>query len=764
MALGSSAPEILLAVIETVQTLETEPGELGPSTIVGSAAFNLLVITGISMISVPTGELRKIDDLGVFATTSFFCFFAYIWMIIVLKVWSPNEVEIAEAVLTLLFFVILIVLAFMADKWNELKKKKLAAKNKELGIKGIEPEEFYHIVQVQKDGTAKKNRNPKSQSDIEKKKMIDTIPGMESIGPQNDTLSGLDNMPSDIKIQSKSEKSKRMVEFMEGVKKDKYGNYDAESLAKKLKPQPVQERVLYNRGIGATLSGRKPIYNQIKNRSLKKLNTIKDNDNFGFNTLKYAIKEDKGPLHVKILNKRKRAGKVGIRTIEGTATDTLDYESINKILEFKNNEAYQSISIGIVDDDIVELDENFFVELFDPNTEKRLTGRDTITEVIVIDNDRPGIITFKDRLVKVSENEEFGEITLIRVEGSDGVIACRYFSKEKEDEFDSAKAGIDFHPVDGVIWFEHSEVIKTIRVPILKKGDNPERDDTFEIRIEKLVGEMEEELFRRKGAHPKFSKKNYCLVEITATLDFIESIEKVKAILDVEDQSWGTQFKYACMLAPTLSEDGIEEVSCLDAAMHFLTITWKLIFAFIPPRQMCGGWACFLASLAFIGAITAVVGEVATVFGCVIGMKPAATAITFVALGTSLPDTFASRQAAIESNTADASIGNVTGSNSVNVFLGLGLPWMIATVYNKVKYDKNYQIPAGSLSFSVMLYLAMSCCVFIIMISRRIFSGGELGGMNGSTKWLTGILCMFLWVFYIIFSLLEIYGVIVAPF
>jgi hypothetical protein len=42
MALGSSAPEILLSVIETVTTLNETPGELGASTIVGSAAFNLL--------------------------------------------------------------------------------------------------------------------------------------------------------------------------------------------------------------------------------------------------------------------------------------------------------------------------------------------------------------------------------------------------------------------------------------------------------------------------------------------------------------------------------------------------------------------------------------------------------------------------------------------------------------------------------------------------------------------------------------------------
>ena len=62
--------------------------------------------------------------------------------------------------------------------------------------------------------------------------------------------------------------------------------------------------------------------------------------------------------------------------------------------------------------------------------------------------------------------------------------------------------------------------------------------------------------------------------------------------------------------------------------------------------------------------------------------------LRFVALGTSLPDTFASMIAAQKEKTADNAIGNVTGSNSVNVFLGLGLPWVIATIYweAKVRY------------------------------------------------------------------------------
>ena len=135
------------------------------------------------------------------------------------------------------------------------------------------------------------------------------------------------------------------------------------------------------------------------------------------------------------------------------------------------------------------------------------------------------------------------------------------------------------------------------------------------------------------------------------------------------------------MLYPTKNDDGdIEDVSAMDALMHFCAIGWKVLFAFIPPKHIWGGWLCFSVSLAFIGGVTAVVGEIATLFGCVIGLKPAVTAITFVALGTSLPDTFASKTAAQDDKYADAAIGNVTGSNSVNVFLGLGLPWVIGSL------------------------------------------------------------------------------------
>lgn len=85
----------------------------------------------------------------------------------------------------------------------------------------------------------------------------------------------------------------------------------------------------------------------------------------------------------------------------------------------------------------------------------------------------------------------------------------------------------------------------------------------------------------------------------------------------------------------------------MEVFLHLVCIAWKLVFAIIPPPHYCGGWACFIIALAMIGIVTYIVGEFANLFGCVLGIPPSITAITFVAMGTSLPDTFASKVAAV---------------------------------------------------------------------------------------------------------------------
>lgn len=114
---------------------------MGASTIVGSAAFNLLVISAVSVVAVnnsnaqniiestglpdpemPPVGVKKINDMGVFTITAIASVFAYVWLYIVLAVSSPGVVKLWEAIVTLLFFFVLIILAFIADKHNEKKQ------------------------------------------------------------------------------------------------------------------------------------------------------------------------------------------------------------------------------------------------------------------------------------------------------------------------------------------------------------------------------------------------------------------------------------------------------------------------------------------------------------------------------------------------------------------------------------------------------------------------------------------------------------------
>ena len=77
-----------------------------------------------------------------------------------------------------------------------------------------------------------------------------------------------------------------------------------------------------------------------------------------------------------------------------------------------------------------------------------------------------------------------------------------------------------------------------------------------------------------------------------------------------------------------------------------------------------------------------------------------------------LSDTFASKTAAIEDDTADNSVGNVTGSNAVNVFLGIGIAWTIAAVYWESQ-GLTFDVPVGRYKGSIKS-VARFCCEHIL--------------------------------------------------
>jgi len=124
MALGSSAPEILINVLEAFLG-KFYAGSLGPSTIVGSAAFNLMVITAVCVVALPQGETRTIKVISVFYITAAFSVIAYLWLIVIVVLWTPDVVTIEEGVITIAMLGVLIAMAYRADKVAAASRAKL---------------------------------------------------------------------------------------------------------------------------------------------------------------------------------------------------------------------------------------------------------------------------------------------------------------------------------------------------------------------------------------------------------------------------------------------------------------------------------------------------------------------------------------------------------------------------------------------------------------------------------------------------------------
>ena len=75
--------------------------------------------------------------------------------------------------------------------------------------------------------------------------------------------------------------------------------------------------------------------------------------------------------------------------------------------------------------------------------------------------------------------------------------------------------------------------------------------------------------------------------------------------------------------------------------------------------------------------------------------------ITFLAAGTSVPDTIASVMVA-RNGYGDMAVSNSIGSNVFDILLGLGLPWFLSTTINP-QGDESNTVSSLMLSLKLML-------------------------------------------------------------
>ncbi|KAL0457918.1 UNVERIFIED_CONTAM: Magnesium/proton exchanger [Sesamum latifolium] len=167
------------------------------------------------------------------------------------------------------------------------------------------------------------------------------------------------------------------------------------------------------------------------------------------------------------------------------------------------------------------------------------------------------------------------------------------------------------------------------------------------------------------------------------------------------------------------------------AFWRLLLAPWRILFAFVPPYQIAHGWIAFIFSLVFISGIAYIVTKLTDLISCVTGISPYVIAFTALAAGTSWPDLVASKIAAERQLTADSAMANITCSNSVNIYIGIGVPWLIDTLYNFFAYKKPLRIEnAAGLSFLLLVFFATSVCCIGVLVFRRLTLGAELGGVN----------------------------------
>ncbi|XP_051831122.1 sodium/calcium exchanger 1 isoform X1 [Antechinus flavipes] len=797
MALGSSAPEILLSVIEVCGHNFTA-GDLGPSTIVGSAAFNMFIIIALCVYVVPDGETRKIKHLRVFFVTAAWSIFAYTWLYMILSVISPGVVEVWEGLLTFFFFPICVVFAWIADRrllfYKYVYKRYRAGKQRGM------------IIEHEGD-------RPIAKTEIE-------MDGKVISSHVDNFLDGALVLEVDERDQDDEEARREMARILKELKQ-KHPEKEIEQLIElanyQVLSQQQKSRAFYRIQATRLMTGAGNILKRHAADQARKAVSMHEVNTEGtenepvtkifFEQGTYQCLENCGTVALTIMRSGgdlTNAVSVDFRTEDGTANAGSDYEFTEGTVIFKPGETQKEIRVGIIDDDIFEEDENFHVHLsnikiLSEGTEDGILDANHITNyaclssphtatVTIFDDDHAGIFTFEEPVTHVSESIGIMEVKVLRTSGARGNVIVPY----KTIEGTARGGGEDFEDTCGELEFQNDEIVKTISVKIID-DEEYEKNKTFYIEIgeprlvemsekkggftitgksryedddkQPLTSKEEEERRIAELGRPILGEHTKLEIIIEESYEFKSTVDKLikktNLALVVGTNTWREQFIEAITVSAGEDDDddecGEEKLpSCFDYVMHFLTVFWKVLFAFVPPTEYWNGWACFIVSILMIGLLTAFIGDLASHFGCTIGLKDSVTAVVFVALGTSVPDTFASKVAATQDQYADASIGNVTGSNAVNVFLGIGVAWSIAAIYHAA-HGEEFEVSPGTLAFSVTLFTIFAFInVGVLLYRRRPEIGGELGGPR-TAKLLTTSLFVLLWLLYIFFSSLEAY-------
>ena len=425
----------------------------------------MLAILAICVYCIPKGEKRDIKELEVFTVTAIYSVWAYVWLYLVVK---DNEVTIVEAIITFLFFPLLVVQCFYTEKrgWLMLgRSEKVVPAAYLAGTGGM--------------GAAGYGQGDSLESKLSK---------LNSTSANARALLATGSGEG-----TRTEQLRRERELQQQVAK--MAMYE---LQQQGKTSALKYRMDARRG----LTGRTRCVAKVSNETKEQLNELNkiaeetaqepthdakpDEAVVKFNAPAYAVYENAGKVEMTVVRSNCIESRVSVQwaTSDGTAVAGEDYDHARGTITFEPGQTEHTIQVTIIDDNEFEPDEDFYVTL--RNAKEGKKGQASapvvlprpVVAVTILNDDLPGTFSFESATAQCEEKDRKVEVTIKRIDGCDSDVKVFYKTVEG-----SAKAGDDYVHVEDTLVFKHGETSKTVTVEIVE-DDTYEKAETFTILFE----------------------------------------------------------------------------------------------------------------------------------------------------------------------------------------------------------------------------------------------------------------------------------------
>ena len=177
-------------------------------------------------------------------------------------------------------------------------------------------------------------------------------------------------------------------------------------------------------------------------------------------TFMVTITREGGDLNLPVL--------VDYKTEDGTACSPDDYTGVSGTLTFGPGVTSQQVELEVMDDDIFEEDEHFYIRISNPRRKDGIEipnmnvdgesvpslqlGTPHMATIMILDDDHGGLFQFEEHEAEINESIGTFELTVVRASGARGKVALPYTTEEG-----TAKAGKDFEHVEGELIYNNEE-------------------------------------------------------------------------------------------------------------------------------------------------------------------------------------------------------------------------------------------------------------------------------------------------------------------